>query len=491
MTTHKTLATSARRLGALAIALLLLPSPDVHSMTLCASTFGHVRLREACRRNEQVVDVRALAAESDPVPLRNWETPPEHVVSVDSPSGLESVAAASSSSMANLTPCRLIDTRPGSSSALAGDDIGPLASFEIRTYTLTGFCGIPTGASALSINLAVVPGAQSGFVSVGPGASIPAFPPGPNFASINFVGAGPAISNSLIVPLDSQGRIDVYAARETDVIIDTNGFFEVSAANTLYVPGTGSASENGDALDDAVAEANAGAASSLWVIELGPGVFDLGTTGISLSNQTALVGAGRQLTTITCACNSPAITVNVAASEVRDLRVDNTSTNTSSADAIFISGADDTTVSNAYVTTAGNDGIDISGSTDVLIEQVIAETADVAVDFNSNVTGSVIDSTLSSATSQAFQLTTNDVATIRNCSLERLNSGDLMQIQGTGANVSIFNSRLVSPGTLALGTAGTLEISNSFVDAASPTFTGTTTCRGTATPAGFLTTTCP
>ncbi len=484
--------TIAESLGMLVVGLLLMPVADAHATVLCASQLGHLRLREACRRHEQIVDVRALAAaEADSVPLRDWKVLPGDDSSADSPRGIEAVAAASSSSMANLTPCRLIDTRPGTSSALPGDDIGPLASFQIRTYTLSGFCGIPSGATALSINLAVVPGAQGGFVSVGPGSSIPPFPPGPSFASINFVGAGPALSNSLIVPLDDQGSIDVYAAREADVIIDTNGYFEVSAANTLYVPGTGSASENGDALDAAVAEAGAGGASSLWVIELGPGVFDLGTSGISLSRQTALVGAGRQLTTITCNCVNPVVTVNLAASEVRALRVDNTSTNTSTADAIHITGADDTIVSNVYVTATGNDGIDISSSSDVLVEQVIAETGDVSVDFNTSVSGTVLDSTLRSSSAQVFQLSTNDVATIRNCSLERLNSGDLLQIQGLGATVSFFNSRLVSPGTLASGTAGTLEISNSFVDAASATFTGTSTCRGISTPSGFLTMTCP
>lgn len=215
-------------------ALLLGAVSLAEAKVLCASPLGSVKIREGCRRHEVVVDVRELmAAVSDPVPLANWEVDGVSAA----PEGLESVSAVNSSSVVPVTPCRLIDTRIGSSSEIPGDDIGPFADFEMRTYTLEGYCGIPAGATGVSINLAIVPGVQAGFASVGPSGSIPAFPPGPKFASINYVGSGPPISNSLVVPLDTLGRLDVYAARSAEVIIDTNGYLAPPGdddGNTAY-----------------------------------------------------------------------------------------------------------------------------------------------------------------------------------------------------------------------------------------------------------------
>lgn len=216
----------AHRSRILLIAALLAASAHIaEAAVLCSSHLGHLRLRERCPRHEMPVDVRELLASApDAVPLQGWDVPPDPAA--DLPAGLEAVAATNSSTLVDLTPCRLVDTRPGLASALSGVDIGPFADETIRTYSLEGSCGIPTsGVEAVSINLAIVPGQQSGFASVGPGSSLPAFPPGPSFASINYQGQGSPISNSLIVPVDSDGEIDVYVARSADVVIDTNGYF--------------------------------------------------------------------------------------------------------------------------------------------------------------------------------------------------------------------------------------------------------------------------
>ncbi len=474
---------------ALAVLLLGTSSAAADAKILCTSRGGIVRIRDAaCRAYETAVDVRELlAAVPDPVPLRDWSPASGPSASDSVEAGLEAVAAAGASNMSNLTPCRLVDTRPGSSSALAGDDVGALASFEIRTYTLAGFCGVPSDATALSINLAVVPGPDSGFVSVGPSGSIAAFPPGPNFASINFEGAAAPISNSLIVPLDDMGRLDVYAARSTDVILDTNGYFAPTGAgtNTVFVPGTDAPTDNGTALKAAVTEINASAAGSIWTLELGPGVFDLGSTGITLERPTTLVGAGQHATMVTCACSGDLLTHRANGIEVRSLHVDN-SDSSGNARGIVLDDVVDQLIQDTYVTTAGNDGIDTESGTvnGLLIDGVIVEAEDVAVDAGINDTFVIRNSDLHSAGFDVVQLSGGGTLTIENSTLET-SSGTQPGIHIFGGDAIVRHSRIITGGSpYAQGTSGSLLMTHTFVDAGSENMTGTSveTCLGTTTP---------
>lgn len=474
---------------ALAVLLVGTPSAPADAKILCASRGGIVRIRDAeCRAHETAVDVRELlAAVPDPVPLRDWSPASGRPASDSVKDGLEAVAAAGASNMSNLTPCRLVDTRPGSSSALAGDDVGALANFEIRTYTLAGFCGVPADATALSINLAVVPGPNSGFVSVGPTGSIPAFPPGPNFASINFEGAGAALSNSLIVPLDDMGRLDVYAARSTDVILDTNGYFAPTGAgtNTIFVPGTDAPTDNGTALKAAVTEINASAAGSIWTLELGPGVFDLGSTGITLARPTTLVGAGQHATMVTCACSGNLLTHEADGIEVRSLHVDNSDAS-GNARGIVLDDVVDQLIQDTYVTTAGNDGIDTESGTvnGLLIDGVIVEAEDVAVDAGINDTFVIRNSDLHSAGFDVVQVSGGGTLTIENSTLET-SSGTQPGIHIFGGDAIVRHSRIITGGSpYAQGTSGSLLMTHTFVDAGSENMTGTSveTCLGTTTP---------
>lgn len=115
-----------------------------------------------------------------------------------------------------LTPCRLIDTR------IAAPALQPGAK---RVFVLTGACGVPTTAKAVSLNLTAVQPAAPGYLTLIPGdlASVP-------FAStINF-GAGQTRANNAIVELasDGTGGILVYngSSGTVHLILDVNGYFE-------------------------------------------------------------------------------------------------------------------------------------------------------------------------------------------------------------------------------------------------------------------------
>jgi hypothetical protein len=119
-----------------------------------------------------------------------------------------------------VTPCRLVDTRNA-----AGAYGGPaLASGALRDFTLTGRCGIPAGATALSLNITVVQPTAAGFVRFSPDCQPPLT------SAINF-SAGQTRANNAILPLSGQGVLTANAvltgnSGTVHVIIDVNGYFQ-------------------------------------------------------------------------------------------------------------------------------------------------------------------------------------------------------------------------------------------------------------------------
>jgi hypothetical protein len=116
------------------------------------------------------------------------------------------------------TPCRLVDTR-----LAAGPSGGPaLQPGQARVFTLTGSCGIPATAKALSVNLTVANPTASGYLSL--------FPAGqalPTASSINFQ-TGLTRANNALISLSAGGAVQVLsgATAPVDFILDVNGWFE-------------------------------------------------------------------------------------------------------------------------------------------------------------------------------------------------------------------------------------------------------------------------
>ncbi len=473
--------------------VLLFCADAAGASVLCSSHLGHLRLRERCPRHETQVDVAALSAGAFDVPLRNWDVAPR----LGATEGLEAVAASAPSNFINLDPCRLVDSRPGTSSAFVGDDIGAFADFEIRTYTLTGLCGVPADATALSINLAVVPGVAAGFASVGPGGSIAPFPPGPSFASISYEAAGPVLSNSLIVPLDASGQVDIYAARAADVVIDTNGYFlpEGAGSRTVFLPGTGTPTENGTALRDLVEVINIAPLGSLWSVELGPGVFDLGSALIGPGRRTAIHGAGRGMTTVTCACAGTVLVAGADGLELYDLRLDNTHGSSTLAN-IAISSGGNLLLRSVHLTSTSGGGISLNGSTgtieDTLIETEIASV--FAVDDIADAPSLFVarNSVIQTVNADVV-VATDSILTIEDSTLDALAATrDTISLLGTTSVATVRHSRLETGGASYLdGAAGTFSMSQSYIDAAATSFGGTATCSATSGPGTFVATGCP
>ena len=135
------------------------------------------------------------------------------------------VAAGTASALSfyPLTPCRIADTRNADSSLggpfLAG---GTARSFPI----LAGGCGIPSTAQAYSLNFTAVPHQPIRYLATWPSSESQ-----PVVSTLN-TSTDAVTANAAIVPAGS-GAISVFASDDTDLIIDTNGYFAAPAAGGL------------------------------------------------------------------------------------------------------------------------------------------------------------------------------------------------------------------------------------------------------------------
>ncbi len=113
-------------------------------------------------------------------------------------------------------PCRVADTRNAD-----GPFGGPtLGSHDSRDFTLpSSGCGLPSSASAYSMNVTVVPDVPLGYLTTWPTGQ-----PRPGVSTLNSW-TGKVVANAAIVPAGANGSISVFVQDPTDVILDTNGYF--------------------------------------------------------------------------------------------------------------------------------------------------------------------------------------------------------------------------------------------------------------------------
>lgn len=124
-----------------------------------------------------------------------------------------------SSGLYTLTPCRLADTRRP-----AGLSGAPsLAAGETRVFPVSGVCGIPPDATALSVNVTAVNPATDGYLTLfEPGAVLPVA------STVNLRAGMIRSNNGIFHVLGRPSGLAVYAGTTSgtvDVVIDVNGYF--------------------------------------------------------------------------------------------------------------------------------------------------------------------------------------------------------------------------------------------------------------------------
>jgi hypothetical protein len=211
----------------------------------------------------------------DVVPLRPWPAPwywqptqaENQIFSTTKPDTFDNVAAATTPAnslvFVGMTPCRVVDTRPGQGftgafgpPSLVG---GAKRTFPIQSSTT---CSIPSIAQAYSFNITIAPPGLVDFVTVSPTPlSLP-----PTFSTLNGY-VNTVIANAAIVPAGTGGSVDVYASQNTHLIIDINGYYAPQSGITL-APGSAGApalSFSGD--------------PGTGIFSAGPGTLSLATGG--------------------------------------------------------------------------------------------------------------------------------------------------------------------------------------------------------------------
>jgi hypothetical protein len=119
-----------------------------------------------------------------------------------------------------IPPCRVIDTRD------VGAPIGgpALLGSEPRTFTITGKCGLPLGARAVTVNLTATQAERPGNIRMYAGdAGLP------GSSNVNY-DIGQTRANDAVLPVDQNGRVAAFASQDAGsavhLILDVNGYFQ-------------------------------------------------------------------------------------------------------------------------------------------------------------------------------------------------------------------------------------------------------------------------
>ncbi len=137
------------------------------------------------------------------------------------------VGGATTLQLVNVTPCRLLDTRPenGGGGPIEG---GTFQTFYLPQLSQGNGCGDLSSAAAYSLNVTLVPinGGSVGYLAIWPASQFQ-----PLVSTMNSDGRVKA--NAAIVVAGVSGGISVYVANTANVVLDIDGYFGPAGQSTL------------------------------------------------------------------------------------------------------------------------------------------------------------------------------------------------------------------------------------------------------------------
>ncbi len=159
--------------------------------------------------------------------IRNWAAPSSWTPPSAQAAGRSALVTYQPLPFVPLDPCRLIDTRSGTFPVGYGPPSMAGGGTQ-RSFTITGPCGIPVGAQAVSFNFAVWIPPTRGDLRV--------FPAGgatPTVSTLNWEAGILALANAAVVPLSAGGEITVQidGSGTVDIFVDVNGYYTGSIAS--------------------------------------------------------------------------------------------------------------------------------------------------------------------------------------------------------------------------------------------------------------------
>ena len=138
---------------------------------------------------------------------------------------LHDVSAGSNpaSSFVPITPCRLADTRAGSTVGGRSTPVGAAESVTFAVWGVNGNCTIPSTATGIATNVTIDNPNADSYLTVYPADAQPR----PTASNLNFTATSSPTPNQVTVGLSAAGAIAVYNNGGTvDVIIDIVGYYQ-------------------------------------------------------------------------------------------------------------------------------------------------------------------------------------------------------------------------------------------------------------------------
>lgn len=139
-------------------------------------------------------------------------------------------AASGISTYTAVGPVRAMDTRKGVGVPTGKVAASGTATLQVGGATI-GSVSIPSGISAVAMNVTITNPAAGGYLTVYPNSATTR----PTVSNLNF-SAGQTIANMVIVPVGADGKVDFYngSGGPTDVIADVAGYFTGGSAGAKY-----------------------------------------------------------------------------------------------------------------------------------------------------------------------------------------------------------------------------------------------------------------
>jgi len=143
---------------------------------------------------------------------------------VTTTSKVSAQAASTGSGFTPLSPVRILDTRKG-----IGAPAAKVAAFGTVSLKVAGTAGVPSGVTAIAVNITVVNPTQGGYITAYPGGQTK-----PGVSNLNFK-PGQTIPNTAIVQVGSNGYVNFAngSGGTIDLLADLAGYYS-TASPDLY-----------------------------------------------------------------------------------------------------------------------------------------------------------------------------------------------------------------------------------------------------------------
>ncbi|MGK0276484.1 MAG: hypothetical protein ACI9N0_002877, partial [Ilumatobacter sp.] len=127
----------------------------------------------------------------------------------------------------SVSPGRVLESRSGNPEYITVDGLfqgtGRTAAGQIAEIKVTDRAGVPADAEAVFLNVVAVSPSGPGYLTVFPCGITP-----PVAANVNY-NTGDVAANAVLAKIGVGGKVCVFTAAATDLVIDVNGFTPAGA----------------------------------------------------------------------------------------------------------------------------------------------------------------------------------------------------------------------------------------------------------------------